>query len=65
MTQPEKDLIEAQRILDGSKCTQCGECGPEIGWDGSLWIACGCGAGVVGVDFDTNEVLKLWTSKNR
>jgi len=64
MTEPEHELTEAQRILDGSKCSGCGEYGSAtIEYQpGVLWIECArCRRAVSLPDFNPAECLKLWT----
>lgn len=64
MTPTERAMTETQRILDGERCKKCGEYGPELGWDGCLWIECVCGNSAVVADFDCPEILNLWRQKN-
>ena len=60
MTSEERELTEAQRILDGEQCP-CGEYGPEINYEaGCVWIECKCGRSRAAPDFEISECLKLW-----
>ncbi len=61
MTRPERELTEAQRILDGSKCP-CGEYGPIIQYTpGCVWIECAeCKRSRAAPDFEIETCLKLW-----
>jgi Zn ribbon nucleic-acid-binding protein len=63
MTEPERELTEAQRILDGSKCSRCGEYGTaSINYEpGVCWIECAlCNRSVSLPDFNPTAALKQW-----
>ena len=67
MTHSEKQLIEAQRILDGAKCQRCGEYGPAIHYDaGVCWIEClSCGRSKAAPDFEIETLMNLWNTPNQ
>jgi hypothetical protein len=66
MTQPEADLIESQRILDGTHCL-CGGYDAEIYYEpGACWIEClECKRSVAAPDFELNQCLRLWAGDSK
>ncbi len=64
MTTEERELTEAQRILDGSRCN-CGEYGATIQYEpGTTFITCNhCQRSVCAPDFEIQQALALWARK--
>ena len=63
MTEPEHELTEAQRILDGSKCSRCGDYGTAtINYEpGCIWIECArCLRSVSLPDYEPKTAVQKW-----